>query len=57
MFHNKRMAGHHGTTLDRINSHRMSDGLAPCEAPSEKSQIVAAVVLILLTAVLMFLMP
>ena len=51
MFHKTRLAGGHDAALHALNDARAADGLQPFDAPSGRSQIVAAVLLILMTAV------
>jgi hypothetical protein len=51
MFHKTRLAGGHDAALHALNDARAADGLQPFDAPSGRSQIFAAALLILMTAI------
>ena len=50
MFHKTGLAEGHDAALHAFNDARAADGLQPFNAPSGRSQIAAAVLLILMTA-------
>jgi len=55
MFHKARLAGDEHASIDSINDARVSNGLKPFEAPSERSQVFTAVVIVLVTSLFILL--
>lgn len=49
MFHKARLAGHHHARTNSINSARVSNGLEPFDAPSGRSQVATAALIVLIT--------
>ena len=57
MFHKARLVGDHHAPVNSINSTRVSNGLEPFDAPSGRSQVLTAAVIVLITSLFMLLTP
>ncbi len=57
MFHKARLAGDHHAPISSINSTRASNGLAPFDAPSGRSQVLTAALIVLMTLLFILLAP